>query len=84
MSKQSEAKAAQGYTTVVINCGNCAHRTCDISILPWMEIDNRREISKGNKPFYSLESHGTERNQRCGIGGFAIKKTATCTKHTPK
>lgn len=83
-SKQAQAKEAQGYTTAVRNCGNCSHRTCDISMQPWMEIDNRLEISRGKKPYYSLESHGTERNQRCAIGGFTIKKTATCTKHTPK
>lgn len=83
-SKQAEAKAAQGYTTEVRNCKNCAHRTCEVSLEQWMEIDNRREISRGNKPYYSLESHGTERNQRCGIGGFAIRKTATCDRHEPK
>jgi hypothetical protein len=84
MSKQEEAKAAQSYTTAVINCGNCAHRMWEVSLDPWMEMENRREICRGDKPRYSIESHGTERKQRCGIGGFSVKKTATCAKHTPK
>jgi hypothetical protein len=57
MSKQSEAKLAQGYSTKPMNCGNCAHR------------------------WFMLGRHGVEREQRCEIGTFAIKKTATCAKH---
>lgn len=25
-----------------------------------------------------------EKNKRCGLGGFAVKKTATCNMFTPK
>ena len=83
-SKQAEAKEAQGYTTSANNCGNCANMTSERALQAWMEIDNRREISRGNKPYYSLETHGRERHKRCSIGGFAIQKTATCAKHMPK
>ena len=83
MSKQSVAKEAQGYTSEVKNCGNCAHRTFAASLPQWMEIDNRREIFRGNNPRYSIEIHGIERSQKCGIGGFAIKKTASCKEHKP-
>lgn len=62
MSKQSEAKERQGYTTDPKNCGSCKHFQCDL------------EEQKGYyyKPFY------IERNKRCGLGGFAVKKTASC------
>ena len=28
--------------------------------------------------------YNEEKNIRCGIGGFAVKKMGTCTKHEPK
>ena len=66
MSKQSDAKAAQGYEPkpIVRNCGSCAHFKCEIEVLKgYFAWSDPREI---------------ERNKRCGIGSFAIKKTATC------
>lgn len=76
MSKQQQAKEAQGYQEKPRNCGNCAHRAYEVVLSEWMRHTNsiqRREI-------YSADRHGSERNQRCGIGGFAIKKTASCAK----
>lgn len=35
MSKQSEAKEAQGYTREIKNCGNCAHFSCDVEMSEW-------------------------------------------------
>ena len=78
MSKQSEAKAAQGYTTAVSNCGSCAHMAKDLVLPAWMLKDNGSGL-----PRYTIEQHGVEKNLRCGIGGFAIKKTATCKEHKP-
>ncbi len=78
MSKQSEAKAAQGYTTAVSNCGNCAHMAKDLVLPAGMLKDNERGLTH-----YTIEQHGVEKNLRCGIGGFAIKKTATCKEHKP-
>jgi len=75
MSKQSEAKAAQGYTTDPRNCGNCGRRTFDLETPAWLI---REGISHANPGWL------VEKNQRCGIGGFAIKKTARCDKWVPK
>lgn len=83
-SKQAEAKEAQGYTTAVKNCGNCAHMTCELALPAWMANTNADAISRGWIPEYTVERHGVEKNTSCGIGGFAIKKTATCTQHAPK
>ena len=82
MSKQSEAKAAQGYTTAVSNCGNCAHMGKDLVLPAWMLKDNEDRAERGLTP-YTIEQHGVEKNFRCGIGGFAIKKTAACKEHKP-
>jgi hypothetical protein len=75
MSKQSEAKVAQGYRTEQQNCGNCQHRKCTVALPAWTEKYNQERPGS-----YTLERHGLETNQRCGIGGFAIRKTATCVK----
>jgi hypothetical protein len=37
MSKQSEAKERQGYTTNVRNCGNCARLEFDMKPPAWMQ-----------------------------------------------
>lgn len=81
MSKQAEAKEAQGYTTSVRNCGNCAHMTSERGLPEWMREDNADRANRGLSPCYTVEAYGIEKNLRCGIGDFAIKKTATCSKH---
>jgi hypothetical protein len=75
MSKQQAAKEAQGYRTELQNCGNCKHRTAELTLPLWMRTRNERHGIE-----YTLERHGVESNKRCGIGGFAIKQTATCTR----
>jgi hypothetical protein len=68
MSKQSEAKAAQGYAPKFLGtCGNCKYFEADIE-----EVIVFREVYK------------TESNLRCTIGNFAVKKTATCNKFEVK
>jgi hypothetical protein len=62
MSKQSEAKAKQGYTTDMMICGNCVH------------------FKSVQEPMQGYPQFTVERNKRCGIGGFAVKKTATCNE----
>lgn len=64
MSKQADAKLAQGYEAKPIfpMCSNCINFRSDKRILP---------------PFGYIE----ERNIRCGIGDFAIKKQGNCTLH---
>ncbi len=79
-TKMQLAKDAQGYTTAPKSCGNCANRTCKRVLPEWMVQANER---RGQKT-YLLASHGVERDQRCGLGGFAIKKTATCAQWLAK
>ena len=77
MSKQFEARAAQGYQTEPSNCGNCVHRKFDLVLPSWMAKENERfPGSWGDK-------NKVEKKRRCGIGGFAIGMTATCSKHEP-
>ena len=71
MSKQSEAKLAQGYEhkPVPKTCVNCAHYRSEISFV---------------KSAYSSQGIRQEKDIRCGLGGFAIKKMATCNQFTEK
>jgi len=78
MSKQSEAKAKQGYTEAVNNCGNCKHLQSDLVLTAWMSKKNADYLSKYETPPFNIEKHGIEKNIRCGIGGFKAKKTAFC------
>ena len=73
MSKQSEAKMRQGYTTEVKNCSNCANYSSDRKLPAWMVGNSTYE---DNAHRYEVES-----NVRCGLGGFAIKKTASCEQY---
>jgi hypothetical protein len=73
MSKQSEAKAAQGYRTEQRNCENCTHRRCERELPAWMRRENER-----TPDYWRVERDGIESKQRCGLGDFAIRKTATC------
>ena len=68
MSKQQDAKKAQGYEPKPRVCGSCAHFLSDI-------ID---EPTKYN-PSYQRET-----NMRCGLGGFAVKKMGTCNQFEKK
>lgn len=87
-SPQAAAKAAQDYQDkpVAPTCANCAHLKLKRGLLAWMERYN----AKGKKPWggehdrYTVEIHGVEKDLRCGIGGFAVKKMATCSKFEHK
>jgi len=69
MSKQSEAKAAQNYRTTPDTCSNCAHYQ-----------------SKFVKKVYDMacEPWMEEVDKRCGLGAFAVRKTAVCDRHEGK
>lgn len=84
MSKQSEAKEVQGYTTAVRNCGNCVHLTSETVLPKWAVELNEDYERRGREPVYRLPAYGVEKNIRCGIGGFAIKKTAVCNEYKPE
>jgi hypothetical protein len=73
MSKQSEAKAKQGYISVLERaCSNCAHFKRD-RILPKMYVAGGR---------FDKEENKVDANLRCGLGGFAVKKMGTCNEFT--
>lgn len=86
MSKQSQAQIAQCYDPKPdpSTCGFCQHFTSEKLLPAWMERDN----AEGKKPWrgagvhqrkiFTVEEDGVEKNLRCGIGGFAVKKLATC------
>lgn len=65
MSKQSEAKEKQCYVAKAIpqTCGNCMHFQSDMV-----------EMQSG----WMGTTWMAEKNLRCGIGGFSVKKMGTC------
>ena len=72
MIKQSEAKERQGYDPkpLVRCCGTCASILFDMDWPEWMK--------DGKHDNYLVENNKIEKNVRCGIGNFAVKKTAVC------
>ena len=68
MSKQSEAKKVQNYTPKAspAYCSNCQHYASE------------KEIKQST---WSGDKWEQEKNIRCGIGGFAIKKQGVCDLH---
>ena len=65
MSKQSEAKLNQGYNE------NPIPRTC---------ANCRNYSSELIMHKHAFGEYTQEKNKRCGLGGFVVKKTATCDK----
>ncbi len=72
MSKQSESKLSQGYEPKPVpkTCANCQHFKSD-NALSYVGAFDGKEYFK-------------ESNLRCGIGGFAVKKMATCNQFMEK
>lgn len=64
MSKQSEAKATQGYRTCAACCKNCTSYRSQVTEHP-------AQFSWGNP-------YKTEKDRRCAIGGFAVQATGHC------
>lgn len=77
MSKQSDAKSTQWYDPrpTPSTCANCAHFASE---RVQSEYDKRMNVR-----FPSLYL-GLEKNLRCTIGGFAVKKMVTCAKFSAK
>jgi hypothetical protein len=69
MSKQSEAKINQGYNDKQIQ------RTCGNCAKYHSALIVHRN---------SFGGYIQEKNKRCGLGGFAVNKTATCDKWEAK
>lgn len=79
MSKQSEAKKKQNYHAKPVSekCSNCRHFLEDL-----YHFKNGLRI-EGENPDAGLYQNGYgvatySDNFRCKIGGFTVKKTATC------
>lgn len=62
MSKQREAKAAQGYRMEAACCKTCKNFSSEMVPM------NR----------WNGDPYKTEKNKRCNIGGFATQATAHC------
>lgn len=72
MSKQSEAKTKQGYTPKAVprTCHNCSNFAFD-------NVQTRKATEW-------REAYFEDKNLRCGIGDFAVKKMGTCNEFKPK
>lgn len=87
MSKQDEARKAQGYTLKLKTCADCQHFTSERVPIKW-KVDINREIDKGYHPYrskYDLDHPSNQREikMRCTLGGFAVKRAACCDKFEP-
>ena len=64
MSKQSEAKTAQGYGTEPACCKNCKNYASDKTVIKYGPSANNEYVK--------------EKNKRCEIGGFAVTSHGHC------
>jgi len=85
VSKTEKIKIEQGYVAnpVPNTCVNCKHYLFEMKLPAWMRESNENFLANGRRPPYG-ESCKNESNRRCGIGKFAIKKSATCKLFEPK
>ncbi len=91
MSKQSEAKEKQGYVSKFEPdiCGNCANLMFDMEFPEWIKehnkniIEGKRNYSFNKDGMYGDE-HKQQKNLRCGIGGFSVKKQGSCEEWKSK
>lgn len=86
MSKQSDAKAAQGYVVTPEQrlCGGCRCLEIPIALSRRDQEFNEIAIRDGGKPRYTIERYGQPMTPRCGLGGFAVKRSATCEQWRAK
>jgi hypothetical protein len=77
MSKQSEAKASQGYVDKVVpaTCGNCASCQPTMSMVLQYVDPQRSELGTHTAPLQT--------GQACGLGEFKVKKLGWCKEHSP-
>lgn len=68
MSKQSDAKKRQGYNPEASQrvCGKCFY----------FQSDKVEQLGYNGKP----NGYILEKNLRCTLGGFAVKKLALCNE----
>ena len=68
MSKQSEAKKEQNYREAPDSCANCVNYESQL-------------VEKTYGAWNGKQTWTEEKGKRCSIGGFAVKKMATCDRH---
>ena len=68
MSKQTEAKERQQYAA------KCLPQTC--SRCAYFQFDRVQT----NAAYPQFAPYFEDKNMRCGIGGFAVKKMGTCAE----
>ena len=82
----NETKAAQGYKTIPETCANCKHfefreyHYADYhegKTFQRVEVDGRSPVMKDPRNGREFQHFFTD-TYRCAIGGFAVKKLATC------
>jgi hypothetical protein len=73
MSKQTAAKEKQGYVpkAIPMTCANCAH-------FEFETVQTHPGTSWQPEGFFS------DKNLRCGLGRFAVKKMGTCNEYSGK
>lgn len=64
-SRQADAKEAQNYRAYPNCCMNCTHFTCD-------KVEKQYETRR------AIQVWTEDKNLRCSIGNFAVKKLAVC------
>lgn len=84
MSKVNAAKTSQGYRIGKLPvCGNCQHLKFDLELPKWMQEANEESSAKGTEKRYG-EEYALPTNIKCSIGGFAVKKMASCNLFSHK
>lgn len=75
MSKQSDAKKAQGYVTKFVPpvCSRCVHFASDME---QKTTYYRREYEDGHRDV--ANEWVVEKNLHCTLGGFTVKKMGAC------
>jgi hypothetical protein len=76
MSKQSEAKEAQGWVKKPLTCKQCKHRTSKMEWPAWM-------LEPGWEDYLTDDRHKVEKEIRCGLGGFKVGNGAACDALDP-
>ncbi len=78
MSKKSYAKLQQCYETKPKRrmCSNCVSYESTFDYPAWLKEEGLTDVE--------MEDAGYSKQEyrlRCGLGNFAVKKTAVCRKH---
>ena len=78
MSTIADKKREQNYQPKGPTCAGCNNLKSEKVLPAWMREQNESlaKIKKADR--WTLAEHGIEKNIRCGIGGFAVKKQGCC------